>query len=92
VTELNGATGALVKVLKARRYGFNHAQAVAADGAHVWVANDSSVTELNAATGALVRVFSKSKYELSNPDAIAVDGTHAWVANYNGDSLTEFPA
>jgi DNA-binding beta-propeller fold protein YncE len=71
--------------------------AIASDGTHVWVANDSetndgSVTELNAATGALVKVLSKSKDEFGFPDAIASDGTHVWVANGVGDSLTEFSA
>jgi len=101
VTELNAATGALVKVLQGPQYGFNQAWAIASDGSHVWVANDndsneetnySSVTELDAATGALVKVLSKSRYQFSFADAIASDGTHVWVANDVADSLTEFPA
>jgi DNA-binding beta-propeller fold protein YncE len=97
VTELDAATGALVRGLQGQQYGFNQAWAIASDGTHVWVANDSetndgSVTELNAATGALVKVLSKSKDEFGFPDAIASDGTHVWVANGVGDSLTEFSA
>ena len=39
VTELDAATGALVKVLKGRSYGFTRPVAITSNGAHVWVAN-----------------------------------------------------
>jgi hypothetical protein len=39
VTELNAATGALVKVLKGPSYAFNHPTGIALDGTHAWVAN-----------------------------------------------------
>ena len=59
VTELNAASGALAKVIRGSRYGFDGPVAVSSDGTHVWVANESggSVTELNATTGALVKVI-----------------------------------
>jgi DNA-binding beta-propeller fold protein YncE len=46
VTELNAATGALVKVITGSRYGFDGPEAVSSDGTHVWVANqrDQTVT------------------------------------------------
>ena len=89
LTELNAATGALVKVITGSRYGFISPWAVSSDGTHVWVANkgnpqtgqDVSVTELNAATGALVQVISGPSYGFNDPDAVSSDGTHVWVAN-----------
>jgi DNA-binding beta-propeller fold protein YncE len=39
VTELTATTGALVKVISASGYGFNHPVAVSSDRAHVWVTN-----------------------------------------------------
>ena len=66
MTELNAATGALVKVLKGPSYGFNDPSAVASDGTHVWVTNygGTSVTELDAATGALVRVSARAELRI----------------------------
>jgi DNA-binding beta-propeller fold protein YncE len=96
VTELDAATGALVQLLAGSGYGFNGPVAVAADGTHVWVADNDggggSVTELDAATGGLAQLLTGPKYQLSTPAAIAVAGTRVWVANSGGDSVTEFPA
>jgi hypothetical protein len=39
VTELDLSTGALVKVLKGPRYGFNSSYGVSSDGTDVWVTN-----------------------------------------------------
>jgi DNA-binding beta-propeller fold protein YncE len=46
VTELNAATGALVKVIRGSSYRFNGPAGVSSDGKDVWVANtlDDSVT------------------------------------------------
>jgi hypothetical protein len=46
VTELNAATGALVQVIRAPRYGLDHPQGISSDGINVWVANppDQSIT------------------------------------------------
>src|SRR5262249_47213400 len=84
VTELDAATGALVRVLKGNSYGSNDPDAIASDGTHVWVANNaisgaSSVTELNAHTGTVVRVLNKPRYGLNTPIDVASDGRHVWV-------------
>jgi hypothetical protein len=82
-------------VYSARGYGFSLPDAIAADGAHVWVANEGgpSVTELNTADGSLVRTLSAPSYGFFQPTAIAVDGAHVWVVNGNGgDSVTELNA
>ena len=94
VTELNAATGALVKVIKGSSYGFSNSDGISSDGTHVWVADadSGSVTELNAATGALVKVITGSSYGFSTPDGISSDGTHVWVADADGNSVTELNA
>jgi DNA-binding beta-propeller fold protein YncE len=93
VTELDAATGDLVRVLSGSRYKFNNPTGISSDGTHVWVVNaDGSVTELDAATGGLVQVLSGSQYGFDDPCGVASDGTHVWVPNSESDSLTEFPA
>jgi DNA-binding beta-propeller fold protein YncE len=59
VTELDASTGAVIQVIKAKKYGFAHPYGVSSDGIHVWVTNfgDNSVTEFDASTGALVQVI-----------------------------------
>ena len=59
VTEFNINTGALVRVLSAKSYGFNYPEAVAISGNNAFVTNSNgkSVTEFNTTTGALVRVL-----------------------------------
>jgi hypothetical protein len=39
VTELNAATGGLVKVIKGPSYGFDRPTSISSDGVDVWVAN-----------------------------------------------------
>jgi DNA-binding beta-propeller fold protein YncE len=50
LTELNAATGAPIRVVTGPSYEFDDPSAIAADGAHLWVANSGadSVTELPA--------------------------------------------
>jgi hypothetical protein len=52
VTELNAATGTLIKVLAASPYKFDSPQDLASDGTHVWVTNGDgdTVTEFPAST------------------------------------------
>jgi hypothetical protein len=40
VTELSASTGALVKVIRGLRYGFDDPAAVTSDGTHIWVRNE----------------------------------------------------
>ena len=73
VTEVDIATGALVRVISAARYRFNNPDTLAVDGQDLFVANQGvplsppdsathlgSVTELDTVTGALVRVIPAS--------------------------------
>ena len=97
VTEINAATGALIRVISAQRYRLDttvYAPAITVAGAHVWVPDGSgdSVTEINAATGALVRVISGREYQLNGPDSIAASGDRVWVIDVNSGSVTEINA
>jgi len=69
---------------------FNSPDAVAVQGARVWVANGggNSVTEINANTGALIRIISASRYQLNEPQAIAATGDKVWVLGSNDVSNT----
>jgi hypothetical protein len=101
VAEINVSDGRLVRLIRGSSYDFESPEAIASDGAHVWVANlcgnasategciRGSVTELSASTGRLVRVISGSTYQFNSPEAIATGGGYVWVANTNGDSVTE---
>jgi len=94
VTELSARTGALIRVISARRDRLTDPEAVAAVGDRVWVVNSfgDSLVELDAATGALIRVIAAARYQLSDPGAVAADGNRLWVANAGGDSVTEIDA
>ena len=84
---LNAGSGPTSKVIG---WSFNHPDAFASDGTHLWVANEggNSVTELNLSDGSLVRVIAGSSYGLYFPIALASDGTHLWVANLYDDLAT----
>src|SRR5262249_39997972 len=75
-------------------WAFAGPDAIAADRARVWVANNggNSVTELSAATGALIRVVAGQRYQFSGPVAITANPSNVWVANATGNSLTEINA
>jgi DNA-binding beta-propeller fold protein YncE len=95
VTELNAATGKLVKILRGHldglKFGGGYAVTVASDRTHVWVADaDGSVFEFSAATGTLIKVLHGHRHQFTDPDAITFDGTHVWVTN-PGSSLGAGP-
>jgi hypothetical protein len=101
VTEINAATGALIRVISAARYHLNEPLAIATVGNTVWVldnddVSNSAVTEINAATGALIRVITDGRYQLNGAGAIAASGSTVWVANSansdGGGSVTEINA
>lgn len=54
VTELDASTGALVKLIKGDRYGFDGPTGISPDGTDVWVCNtaDDSLTGFPAETPA----------------------------------------
>ncbi len=101
VTEVNAASGALVRVI--RSPSFNNPDAIAVAEGDVFVANmgdavtGSPITEFSASTGTIVRVISGRKHRLNDPDALAVVGGDLFVANVgdiphigaSGASITE---
>lgn len=73
VTELNAATGALVKVLKGPSYAFNHPTGIALDGTHVWVANGQPAKqERRAATLTQMNGYGPYLGAARAPDAVLI--------------------
>lgn len=99
VTELNTATGALVRVLKGAAYKFGEPSMIVAKGADAFVgaADTSTITEFSVTTGALVRVIGGKSYDFL-ATSLAVDGPDVFVTNFGGGladvpaSVTEFNA
>ena len=96
VTELNAASGSLVRVIDSKADKFADPGPIAVSGGHVWVINGrtgtNSVTELNATNGSLVRVLNSKAYGFDDPGAIAVSSGRVFVLNADGDSITEINA
>jgi hypothetical protein len=67
---------------------FNESAALAADTAHIWVANldGASLTELNAGNGPWVATLSGGSYRFNKPAAIALADGRVWVASYGSNS------
>src|SRR5262245_31387739 len=65
-------------------------EAVAFDGANIWVANQysSTVNKVRVSDGAVLGTYSVGE----RPVALAFDGTNIWVANYLSDSVTKLRA
>ncbi len=96
VTEVNGDSGAVVRVISGG--SFDYPDAMVVDGPNLFIANGcgcgkrrGSVTEVNARTGALVRVIAAPAYDFEGPAALAVDGPDLFVLNGDGNSVTELP-
>ena len=94
LTEIDAATGALVRIVAGQRYGLTDPVALAVDGNTLWVADGTgnAVTEVNATTGALIRVIAGQGDQFADPEAIAAGGGHAWAVNAGADSVTEIDA
>ncbi len=85
VTELNAATGALVRTINLKKHGVTGLSAVSVDAQHVWVTADGGdqVAELSKTTGQVVRVF-RGRYKSVESSGIASDGVHVWIPNPEG--------
>jgi hypothetical protein len=104
ITELDLATGALVRVL-AHLSQLDNPQSIGADPSHVWIANcasdcdadgapsgNGSVTVLNVGTGAVYTSLSGSTYGIDAPVGVSDDGAHVWITNQSSNSVTELDA
>ena len=85
VTEVNAATGALVRVLAGARFRFNYSYDMVVDGPDLFVGNlglpdrdDAGITEVNTTTGAVLKVLTGPDFP--HPIAMAADGTHLLIA------------
>ena len=89
VTELNSATGSVVRIVDTRTAQFDTPTAMVLSGPDLWIANldFSSIVELNASTGALVRFIKAGS--LDQPLSMTVCGADVWVADYFSNSVTE---
>jgi hypothetical protein len=97
LTEVDAATGQLVRVVGGRRDGMEGASAMTLDGADLFVADTGSneVTELDATTGRLVRTVNSPGLALAEPRAITSIGPDVFVANDEGGAggtVTELAA
>lgn len=90
ITELDAASGAVVRTISGRRCAYP--EAIAASAGEVFVTcQGTDVVELDAATGAVVRVFAGPRYGLDGPQAIAVAAGRVYVANVGNATISEFP-
>ena len=79
VTELNASDGSLIRVIKARAYGFNESTGAVASGAKRWILNASSVTELDSHTGSLVRVVRLSIFGSGSRPPVPIAAHRRWL-------------
>lgn len=88
VTELNVATGQVMRVINGGTGSFDWPMGIAVTGADVWVANlnGNSLTEINESTGAVLRVISGDG--LNGPVSLCVFNKKIWVTNLYGDAVT----
>jgi hypothetical protein len=93
LTELDAATGSLIRTISAPRYGFTEPFALAVSDGTVWVLNYDSATVVNATTGAVVRVERGTSDGLAMPRCIAAVGNQIWITNAGGQtSISEYDA
>jgi hypothetical protein len=80
VTELDAATGALIRTVDLKRRGVTGLSAVSADSLHVWVTADGGgrVVELSNVTGRVLHVY-RGKLNIVEPDGVASNGRDVWV-------------
>ncbi len=83
IMQRNVSTGALVRTIPLSASWFG----IAADGAHLWVANGNArtVTELSASTGNVIRTIPVK----DAPYGITADGSNVWTANSNSGTVTK---
>jgi outer membrane protein assembly factor BamB len=95
VTEVDAATGALVRVLSGPTFKFYYPNDVLADGSRVFVGDlglpggkTGGVTELDASTGKVLQIL---EGPVTHPIAMAMVGADLMVANNETGSVIEVP-
>jgi hypothetical protein len=94
VTQLNAATGKLVRVIHGDKFAFNGPGGILSDGTNVWVADYASLrwntntgnylgalTEFTVASGHLERVIFTGNTAFSGPTSIVESDGRLWIGN-----------
>jgi hypothetical protein len=105
VTEINAATGKVIRRLTSSSYHFDHPEALTVAGGYLWVVNggplagystapldstSGSLDKISLSTGALLQTITSAAFD--DPQDIAASGTTLWISNNDGNSLTEVSA
>lgn len=91
VSEVDVATGQLVRVISGARYAFSEPQSLAVIGDDLFVTDpgDNSVTEVNMATGLPVQVLTGRSFGFIGPYDAAVWRQHLYVSNLLGGTVSD---
>jgi len=91
ITEINGSTGALVRVERnTTAWSLNTnistdgPGGLAASGTHIWVANGGNVVELNAKNGKIIRVVGATADDFDNAYYVVADRQYVWTTSDEG--------
>ena len=91
VTEVNAASGAVMRIVRGPAFGFNDPNALAVDGANVWVVSGGyenpdgsfpvgALTEFRASDGSLRRWIDLSRAGGTGADGVVVAGPDVWLS------------
>lgn len=100
VTEIDAATGKVIRSVDAKADRFNAPTGVAVDGEHVWVvsggvespngtSNVGTVTELDESSGALIRTIKLKKRGVTGLSGVSAGGSHVWITADGGARVAE---
>ena len=91
ITQIDIATGNLVRVLSGSDYQFNGFGLAVVYGDYLWIPNssDDKVTVINKSDGTVAAILSGSPYNFSKPSSSSVGDDAVWIPNYNNNTVTE---
>ncbi len=91
ITQMDIATGNLVRVLSGDDYQFNGFGLSVVYGDYLWIPNsaDDKVTVINKADGTVAAILSGSPYNFSKPSSSSVGDDAVWIPNYSNNTVTE---
>lgn len=91
ITQMEVATGALVRVLSGSEYEFNGFGLAVLYDDYLWVPalNSNQVTVISKADGGVVTILKGSPYDFSRPASSAYGDGSVWFPNFNNNTLTE---
>lgn len=92
VTEIDAATGTLVRILQGAPYNFLTPYSAFSNGVRIWISNhmEGTVDVLGARSGKLITVVGGHKGpSLDEPSGIGVDASHVWITGIVEDARGE---